>query len=269
MPGADTTEAPRPVILLHGWTMAGRVFDDLIARLGPGFRCFAPDLAGHGAAAHLPPTLATAAAQVAALIAREGLRDVLLVGWSMGAAVAWTYARDHGTTALTGLVSIDMSPRMANGPGWPHGLLGQSAEDVAASTHRFEIDWEGGAQAIAATMFATPEGAPGFDREAALAQVLSNDPGRMVAMWRALVAMDLREAIGHIDVPVLACHGAKSRVYPASAARWLAETAPNGELCRFEESGHSPHLEEPETFAAALRGFSTFTTGEKGASKRL
>lgn len=243
------------MIFLHGWTMGGAIFDDLIARMGPGYACFAPDLPGHGRAADLPPTLEAGAGLVADLIADKGLDEVLLVGWSMGAAVAWTYLRDHGAAEVAGLVTVDMAPRMACGPDWPHGLIGQDSGDVAASTRRFETDWTGGAEAIAATMFADKAGPPAFPRDRALAQILSNDPGRMCAVWRALATMDLRAVIGGIELPYLACFGARSRVYPASAAEWLATEARQGRVHGFGGSGHSPHLEEPEEFARVIGAF--------------
>lgn len=235
--------------------MNGAIFDDVAARMGPGFACCAPDLPGHGAAADLPPTLEAGAAVVAETIAARGLSDVLLVGWSMGAAVAWTYLRDHGCGRIAGLVTVDMAPRMACAADWPHGLIGQGAEDIAASTRRFEADWAGGAEAIASTMFADKDGPRGFPRDRALAQILSNDPDRMRAVWRALTAMDLRAVIGGIDLPYLATCGARSRVYPASAADWLAEQAPKGRVHSFPLSGHSPHLEEPEAFRHAIEDF--------------
>jgi len=235
--------------------MRGGLFAPLIARLPPGLTGYAPDLPGHGDAADLPPTLEAGADLVAGLIEDRGLDDVLLVGWSMGAAIAWTYLRDVGGDRLAGLVTVDMSPRMGNGPGWEHGLIGQSEADVAASVARFEADWPGGAEAIAATMFADKAGPAGFPRDRALAQILSNDPGRMCAIWKALTEMDLRDVIGGIGIPYLATYGARSRVYPATAAEWLAETAPRGRAHGFRASGHSPHLEEPEAFARVIGDF--------------
>ena len=111
------------------------------------------------------------------------------------------------------------------------------------------------AEAIATTMFGDRDGAPGYSRADALAQILSNDPARMVTMWKALARMDKRQVIGSLPCPLLATCGALSRVYPASTARWLAGTAPRGEMHAFAASGHSPHLEEPDAFAARLTEF--------------
>lgn len=248
---------PRPVVLLHGWTMRGAIFDDLIARLPTSFACYAPDLPGHGAVADREPSLKAAAETLADLIKTQDLDDVLLVGWSMGAAVAWRFLEAFGTDRIAGLMTVDMSPKLGSRPDWPHGLIGQSEADLAATTERMIADWRGMSEAIATTMFASREGATGYSRQAALTQILANDPARMIAMWRAMTAMDFRPLIARIDRPVLAASGARSRVYPASAAQWLAATAPRGETHVFQASGHSPHLEEPLAFADRLVEFAS------------
>ncbi|GAB5464060.1 alpha/beta fold hydrolase [Hoeflea alexandrii] len=248
---------PRPVVLLHGWTMRGAIFNDLIAKLPAELDCHAPDLPGHGELAAAEPSLSAAARTLSALLEERDLNDVVLVGWSMGAAVAWRYVEDFGPNRIAGLMSVDMSPKLACGPDWPHGLIGQSAEDLETTTRRMIADWPGMAEAIATTMFGHREGAPGYSRGDALAQILSNDPAKMIAMWKALVLMDQRQVIKTLPCPLLASCGALSRVYPASSAGWLAETAPRGEMHSFSASGHSPHLEEPDAFAARLVDFAT------------
>lgn len=249
------TLRPRPVVLLHGWTMRGAIFDDLIARLPAELDCHAPDLPGHGELAASEPSLAAAAQTLSALLEEHDLNDVLLVGWSMGAAVAWQYVEDFGPDRIAGLMTVDMSPKLACGPDWPHGLIGQSADDLEATTARMVADWPGMAEAIATTMFGHRDGAPGYSRADALAQILSNDSARMITMWKALAGMDKRQVISDLPCPLLAACGTLSRVYPASTAAWLAETAPRGEMHSFAASGHSPHLEEPEAFAARLTTF--------------
>jgi pimeloyl-[acyl-carrier protein] methyl ester esterase len=244
-----------PILFLHGWTMQGAVFDDLIASLGAEFECAAPDLPGHASAADEPATLDACAGMIARYIAGWPDRQVVLVGWSMGAAAAWRYIAQYGTDRLAGLVTIDMSPKIVPEPDWPHGLKGQTGETVAASTRKFAEDWKGAAEGIAATMFASPQGAARLSREEALRIILGQDPDRMRALWSDLVALDAREVIPRIDVPYLVCSGAKSRVYPASAAEWIVENTPDGRWHRFGASGHSPHLEEPEAFARVLVDF--------------
>ena len=237
--------------------MRGAIFDDVIARLGPGFDCAAPDLPGHGCAATRPATLDACATLVVHSLARWPGQRPLVVGWSMGAAAAWRYIARRGTGRIGALMTIDMSPRMQPAPDWPHGLIGQNAASIAATTARFAEDWEGATHGIAATMFASSDGAPTLTREEARQVILTQDPGQMRRLWQDMVTMDLRGVIGQIDRPYLVASGAKSRVYPGSAADWIAEAAPHARRHVFAHSGHSPHLEEPETFARTVQDFAT------------
>ncbi|KJS19349.1 MAG: hypothetical protein VR78_03475 [Hoeflea sp. BRH_c9] len=235
--------------------MRGAIFDNLIAGLPDGFDCHAPDLPGHGDQAAAEPSLAAAAQTLSALLEARDLNDVVLVGWSMGAAVAWRYIERFGASRIAGLMTVDMSPKLACEPDWPHGLIGQGEDDLSLTTQRMIADWRGMAEAIATTMFGQRDGAPGYSRQAALNQILANDPGKMITMWNALAGMDKRPVIARLTCPLLAACGALSRVYPGSTAQWLAATAPRGQMHVFEASGHSPHLEEPEAFAARLVEF--------------
>lgn len=255
MTEAWTNTRPRPLVLLHGWTMRGSIFDDLIARLPTEFDCHAPDLPGHGVLATADPTLAAAAQTVADLLAIHDLTDVVLVGWSMGAAVAWQFIEQFGADRIAGLMTVDMSPKLGGNADWPHGLIDQSESDLITTTERMIVNWRAMTEAVATTMFGQRIGAPSYSRQDALTQIQSNDPAKMIAMWKALIGMDKRSMIGQLPCPLLATCGARSRVYPGSAAEWLAKTAPRGGMHRFENSGHSPHLEEPEAFARRLIDF--------------
>ncbi|MFP7572015.1 alpha/beta fold hydrolase [Marivita sp. S2033] len=245
----------QPVLFLHGWTMQGAIFDDAITRLGPDYDCAAPDLPGHGSAAHQPATLDACAEMIADTLGRWQGTNPLVVGWSMGAAAAWHYIGRYGCSGIGALMTLDMSPRIRPAPDWPHGLIGQTASSIAATTERLVADWDGATQGIAATMFAAPDGTAGLSRTQARDLILTQDREQMHRLWRDLVAMDERPVIDRIDCPYLVCSGAKSRVYPASAADWIAQHAPDARRHVFENSGHSPHLEEPDAFARIVRDF--------------
>jgi pimeloyl-[acyl-carrier protein] methyl ester esterase len=189
------------------------------------------------------------------MIHDTGRHDVLLLGWSMGALVAWSYIANHGCARLSGLITADMSPRPANGDQWQLGLNGLTPARQQATTAEIHSNWPTAAAKVAATMFASPDGAPNLSREQAKAQVMANDPSIMARYWDEMMATDLRPAAAQVSVPWLITHGARSRVYPAATANWLAHHAPQAQVQSFANSGHSPHLEEPEAFADALKEF--------------
>ena len=236
-------------MLLHGWTMTGAVFDDLAGRLSD-HACIAPDLPGHGRARHVAPTADALAESIAQTLAP--LRAPVVVGWSMGAAALWRYVACHGTGEIAGLITVDMSPRMRPAPDWPHGLADQDDGSIAAIARRFRRDWDGASHGIAASMFASDDAAR---RAEARSAILSQDPDTMRRAWDMLVDLDARAIVPRIDIPWLICSGAHSRVYPAAASDWIAAQAPQGRRHVFRRSGHSPHLEEPDAFAQAVRAF--------------
>ena len=245
----------RPILFLHGWTMRGAVFSNVISALEPDFECAAPDLPGHGSNGHLPPNIDACAEMVADIVNAWAGQSPIIVGWSMGAAAAWRYIENFGQKAVGALITIDMSPKVLPSTGWPHGLLGQTRQSVARTSARFETDWEEATEGISRTMFAQPEGAVEFSRNTARDLILSQDQTLMRAFWADLLAMDARPVIPRITIPYLVCSGARSRVYPAAASDWILRKAPNAARHIFESSGHSPHLEEPENFVHTLADF--------------
>ncbi|WP_323020317.1 alpha/beta hydrolase, partial [Pararhodobacter sp.] len=100
-------------------------------------------------------------------------------------------------------------------------------------------------------MFARPETVqPGIE-----AGIRRQDPEAMAHFWESLVAVDLREAIPALDLPLLAIHGAESRVYAPETGAWIARAAPRGSVTVLKGCGHAPNLEDPDRTAAAIRDF--------------
>lgn len=236
------------VILLHGWTMRGTVMAPLAAALAA-LDCIAPDLPGHGPSGY-SPDIPGAVAMLDDLV--RDAPPCLLVGWSLGALVGWRWLADHGPGPVRGMVSLDMSPRPMPAPGWAFGMTGQSAEGLRAKAEWFRTDWPSAVGPIAAGIFATAD-SPLVPK--ARAVIAGQDAEAMAACWSSLIERDCRADIARLPVPLLAIHGAQSRVYPPDSAFWLARTAPHGRALIIEHAGHAPHLEQPEATAAAIAAF--------------
>lgn len=241
-------EGAPPVILLHGWTMTGAIWAPVMDRLPA--RCHAPDLPAHGETRGYAPSVEGGVALLGDLIAEEGIKGATLVGWSLGALIGWRYLAEGGR-GIARMVSLDMSPCPLPAPGWDFPMRGQSAEKAARGAARFRADWPGAARAIAQGMFARPDSAPP-EIEAGIRQ---QDAQAMARFWESLVAVDLREAIPMLDLPLLAIHGAESRVYAPETGAWLAEHAPQGAVTVLPGCGHAPNLEDPGAVAEAIARF--------------
>jgi len=243
----------RPILLLHGWTCHGGFFAPQFEGLADHFHLIAPDLPGHGIAPRAGLTIEDAADAVHRLIAERALDRPLVVGWSMGAAVAWSLIARHGQDGLGGLVVVDMSPKVLNDGAWSLGL--SNGLDAARNAHvlgAMAANWPTYARAVARNIFACGSDAAGRIETWTTTEIARNDPTAMTAMWRSLTSQDFRALIPEIGLPVLIARGARSRIYAAATADWMAERLADVEVEVFDASGHALHLEEPAAFNAML-----------------
>ena len=81
----------QPIVFLHG-VMAGiRYFEPQLRGLSDRYRTIGMDFRGHGRSekTELEHTVPRYARDLDAFIEHQALDEVILVGWSMGALVAW------------------------------------------------------------------------------------------------------------------------------------------------------------------------------------
>jgi proline iminopeptidase len=75
------------------------------------------------------------------------------------------------------------------------------------------------------------------------------------AFTHNLPGWDLKPRLGEIQVPVLITHGRHDWIIPLEAAEEMARLLPGARLVVFENSGHSPQIEEVALWEAAVRQF--------------
>lgn len=247
---AESAAKP-PLVFLHGWTMEGAIFARIIGDLSSAFDCHAPDLPGHGSTEDgYALTLDGCADFVADYLARNRLRRPVIIGWSLGAMVAWNLSRRHPDIALAGIVAIDMSPKIVNGPHWHLGIRNFEARQNERTLAAIAADWNAYAIRVNSGMYAAGASDP---HPETLAIIRNKNPIAMRSLWASLAEADERETLKSLSCPLLVIKGAKSRLYPAETGRYVAEHTRDTTLARFDNAGHSPHLEEPDGFVATLR----------------
>jgi len=249
-----------PVLLaVHGWAASAIFFDDLAERLCGRFTVIAPDLRGHGdtPVGDLPLSIGTLADDLDELVTQLDLSGILVLGWSMGAMVAWSMIARHGAARLAGMIVEDMTPRVLNDADWSLGM--SSGIDAAVSARAEAMmrdDWSSYAATFAPRMFARERrlGDPTLVAEATAALGRCNGAD-MAQIWNSMAAQDMRPLLPSFDLPVLVAHGALSEAYGPETSRYLVETLPDARKTVFARSGHAPHLEQPEEFAQAIQQF--------------
>lgn len=242
-----------PVVWLHGTPNLGPPPRPLFAaarRLG--VRWLGYDRPGYGGSTEHPGrTVASAAADVAALADALDLRRFGVVGHSGGAPHALACAALLPERVVAAVAGAGLAPFGADGLDWFAGMAPAGVASLTAAT-------EGRAAREAFEADPPEEPDIGFtpDDEAALrgdwAWLLEVVRGAMEAGGRGAVDDDLATVSpwgfdpASIRVPVLVLHGEADRMVPASHGAWLARTVPSAQLWLRPGDGHITVLRSGE-----------------------
>ena len=240
-----------PVVLLAGFKAPATSWRYQVGPLErAGYRVLAVDLRGHGEAERPPAgvDMDRRGADVHAVLTALDLSGVALVGGSMGGNTVWSYLAQHGTDRVRSVAVVDQTPRMLNGPDWPHGFYGYDASNVDTYF----------AESVPQTGHGTPMAKRGL-RLVRLVRALGGGertltPGELVLL-NDHAKRDWRPAIAAADLPVLFVAGAESEYWPAEHAAAAAALAPRGESVVLEDDGHAANIEQPKAFNRALLAF--------------
>ena len=140
----DNEGSGQAIVFLHGWSLGNEAFGPQRRDFARTHRVVSPCLRGHGDSSPFEAghDIETLASDVSQLLVELDLADAILVGWSMGALVAWQVALGNERSRLAGIVTIDMVPRVLNGNGWSHGLrAGAHLYDADIDLRRMQTNW--------------------------------------------------------------------------------------------------------------------------------
>ena len=248
---SDEGDGPT-VVLLHGVWMSSAFFRYQSSGALQGARVITPDFRGHGRSDKPSDghTVAGYATDLGVLLETLDLRDVTLVGWSMGAFVAWEHLLG-GDDRVTGLVVVDESATDFAWPGWDHGVI--SVETLRELNAGLQTDQRAVAEHFAPAMFAadlSPE-----DLAWIVEEMCQVPPAVAGAILLDQTLVDYRENLSRLTVDTLICFGRDAKLLSVAAGEDVAARIPGARLQVFESSSHCPFLEEPAAFNAAVAAF--------------
>jgi pimeloyl-[acyl-carrier protein] methyl ester esterase len=243
------------VVLLHGWSMSSAVFTEVIEELSVDFRLLAPDLRGHGGS---DPGAGYAftdfAADLAEWIQALDLREVALVGWSLGGQVALELCpalRER----LRRLILVGTTPRFTAAADWTAGLPDLQVRAMARDLKRNYLKTMGDFFAL---QFAGEELPRERHRRIADFAVRGGrlpEPEVALAALETLRLGDQRIGLGAINVPALVQHGELDRITLPGAAEYLAVHLTAAKLELLPAIGHAPFLSQPQEVCRRWREF--------------
>lgn len=236
-----------PVVFLHGYTDSWRSFEPVLPHLPASIRAVAPTQRGHGDAGRPDQgyRLQDFAGDLAEFLHAVGVGRAVIVGHSMGSAVAQRFALDH-PDRVAGLV-LAGSFATARGNASVEELW---ADTVAGLSDPVDPRF---ARAFQAATLARPV------PEALLDMVVAESLKVPARVWRAALAglleADHSTELRRIDRPALVLWGDRDGFFPRADQNALLEALPRAQLLVYEGAGHGLHWEEPERFARNVAAF--------------
>jgi proline-specific peptidase len=270
--GAAATDARLPLLILHGGPGATHQYLAPLESLARGGRrvIFYDQIGcGRSGGPRDDPNFYDARLFVDELQAVRdalGLERVHLLGQSWGGMLAMQYALDD-PAGLASIVVADSPADMRHWVAEANRLRADLPADVAATltAHETAGTTTNPAYAAAVEVFYRrhvcrlaewPEpflrSIDAMTNDGFVYNVM-NGPSEFHVIGK-LKDWTIRDRLHEIRVPALLLSGAHDEATPAIVGE-VAERIPNAAWILFEQSSHTPHLEEPAAFEAAVNGF--------------
>jgi pimeloyl-ACP methyl ester carboxylesterase len=175
---------------------------------------------------------------VVAFLHALGIEQAVVVGHSMGGAIAMTLALDFAD-CVAGLVLVATGARLRVAPAILEGV---------------RSDFEGAVELI--TRFAWSPEAPPALAELGQQAFLETGPDVLLGDFTACDRFDVVERLREIKTPTLVIAGTADQLTPVKYARFLTEHIPGARCVIIEGAGHMVMLERSAEVAKAVLEFS-------------
>jgi len=236
--GVENASRP-PVLLIHGAGGTHLHWPPQVRRM-EGQRIFAPDLPGHGKSGGIGRQMISEYAEsVMDFMKALHLRSAVMVGHSMGSAIALTMAFEHPERVL-GL-----------------GLLGSGAKlrvaPVILENVAYQPTFLKAVQMVNEMSYSLQF--PPRLKELAAKRLAETRPAVLHGDFMACDAFDVRELINRVVVPTLVICGTEDKMTPLKYSEYLCEQIPNAQLCTVPGAGHMVMIEQPSIVVEMLADF--------------
>ena len=256
----DTGGTGRPVVLIHGWPLSGASWSEQVPALtAAGHRVVTYDRRGFGESDKPEGgyDYDTFAADLAGLLAGLDLRDVTLVGFSMGGGEIARFIGTHGTERVhSAVLAGAVPPYLLKTDDNPDG--GLEEKDVAGMEEGARSDREGFLDGFTTNFFSVDGELKVSEeqRQDALAlEALARDEA-VVGCIGAFGRTDFRADLAKFDVPTLVIHGDGDAIVPFEVSgKRSAEAIADSTLLVVEGAPHGFNVSHKDEFNAALLEF--------------
>ncbi len=274
----------RPLVYINGFGEDVTSAHHLIETWSKNFRCVTFDHRGFGKS-ELSPSLGVerSAKDLHLLLDALDLKDVALVGYSMGGSVAFSYVEQFGTSRLERLVLADTSPKLINENDWKIGLWQgrytredflRDLKTIVDNPTLFHLSFY--ARAATKSLYnGLVNSFPDYDdlvgwfrrvadltkvKESLLKKIFScnysdekkNGERRY---WESMTGGDWRHVLKRIQIPTLCLYANPGSFYYSATAEYMAEQIPDARVEVIQNASHVCPKENFTEFVSKIADF--------------
>ncbi len=263
----------KPVVFIHGWPLNHEMWEYQLAELPKhGLRCIAYDRRGFGKSDRPWEyyDYDTLADDLKAVLEQLDLRQVTLIGFSMGGGEIARYIGKYGTERLEKVVLISaVTPFMLqtndNTEGVPKENFDDMVNKLSQDRPAFLADF--GKKFYGVTLLSHPVSQQLLDWNLMLC--LMSSPKATVDCVRSFSETDFRNDVPQITVPTLIIHGDADKTVPiAISGNKTAALLPHATYKVYEDAPHGLFITEKEQLNADLMAFIGVTPSGSSSVKR-
>ncbi len=253
----------KPVVFVSSWALSGDMWEyQMLPLASQGLRCIAYDRRGHGRSDDPGHgyDFDTLADDLAALIEQLDLREVTLVGHSMGCPEIARYLSRHGAGRVARVALISpTTPFLLRTADHPEGVprVVFDAQIARLTTDRPLYFSDGAIKffGLGSTWPAPPVLSPELVQWA-IRLILQSSPHAIVECFRAHIETDFRPDMRAFSMPTLIIHGDKDQNAPLDMCGRRTAQAIAGSLLKvYEGAPHGLFLTEKERLSSDLLAF--------------
>ena len=259
----------RPIVLLHGVTLSNVSWHYQILDLAEDHRVLAVDTRGHGDSKPGDDTwgIEGLATDLVQLLEALDLRDVVLVGHSMGGMAALQLAVDHPDVVAERVAGLVLVSTAAGPMSKLIGFKAVTRMVTPPARHGLRLAGRipGGifpSNDLSYLVFRLGHGHRADPAHVELNRTMTAaTPLHVLAeLLSGILSFDLRERLDRVKVPALVIVGTRDILTPPSTARAMADGLPDAELVVLRGAGHMVMLERADEVSDLIRRFSERVT---------
>lgn len=235
----------RSIVFIPGWTMPAWIWQKQIDEFSKKYHVIAIDPRSQGesdkpSSGHLPEARAR---DYKELVDQLGLRQPVLVGWSMGCGELMKYVESYGTDNVGGLVLVDCDL-------WDKPDL-EMFTSMAEWTNHFQQDRQKQADAFVRSMYRKPQ-TEDYLKRVIDASLQVPDDTAVVLIYNMVAIKDFSASFTRLHRQVLFAYEPQTH---DTADLLKSKLGDNVRLERFDGDGHALFVDDADKFNRVLEKF--------------